>query len=175
MSEEDLSDRFISIHAKYEQDIRRYIFSLCLNHSDTEDVVQNTSLALWKKFSQYDSSQPFINWACRFAYFEVLKHREKQSKRRQLSKECFELMAEEYVQEVTELDHRRGALDSCLSKLSEEDKTLIDYRYTQGLNVPNISKITGDTCKKLYHKYDRLRQQIMRCVHIQLLKEGHSS
>ena len=73
-------EKFIKLFSQSQPDIRRYIYSLCQNMSDMEDILQETSLSLWRKFDQYDHKQPFLNWAFRFAYFEVMKYREKKKK-----------------------------------------------------------------------------------------------
>jgi RNA polymerase sigma-70 factor (ECF subfamily) len=37
------------------------------NLPDAEDIVQQTAVALWEKFDEYDPKLPFTPWACRFA------------------------------------------------------------------------------------------------------------
>ena len=58
-------DNFIGLYSKHEPNIRRYVYSLVGDASDTEDVMQETAMALWRKFEDYDPSQPFIGWALR--------------------------------------------------------------------------------------------------------------
>src|SRR6188472_4044551 len=59
--------RFLSLFLRSEREIFRYVASLVPNVADAEDIVQQTALVLWEKFSAYDPLQPFTPWACRFA------------------------------------------------------------------------------------------------------------
>src|SRR5213595_669383 len=59
--------RFLSLFLRSEREIFRYVAALVPNVADAEDIVQQTTLALWEKFDRYDPSQPFTPWACRFA------------------------------------------------------------------------------------------------------------
>src|SRR5262245_46973635 len=50
-----------------EREIFRYVAALVPNLADAEEIVQQTAVALWSKFDQYDPTLPFTPWACRFA------------------------------------------------------------------------------------------------------------
>src|SRR3954453_7541652 len=59
--------QFLSLFLRSEREIFRYVASLVPNVADAEDIVQQTALVLWEKFSAYDPALPFTPWACRFA------------------------------------------------------------------------------------------------------------
>ena len=48
-----------------EKELFRYISALVPCVTDAQDLVQQTALALWRKFEAYDPRQPFTPWACR--------------------------------------------------------------------------------------------------------------
>ena len=52
---------------------------------------RETSSALWRKFESYDPKQAFIYWALRFAYFEIMKFRDRQKKANRLCKTTLKL------------------------------------------------------------------------------------
>ena len=62
---------------KHQEDLFRYIFSLLPHEEDARDVLQETSVSLYRKFADYDPEKPFLAWAYGFAYLEVLKQRER--------------------------------------------------------------------------------------------------
>lgn len=59
--------QFLSLCLRGEREVFRYVAALVPNVADAEDIVQQTGLALWKKFEAYDPARPFTPWACRFA------------------------------------------------------------------------------------------------------------
>ena len=89
-------EEFVLLFSRHQADISRYIYSLSTNLADTEDILQNCSLALWRKFDDYEKSQPFKNWAFRFAYYEVMKFYEKQKRECQLSDATMSLLSQEF-------------------------------------------------------------------------------
>ena len=60
-------DDFLRLLLKSEREILRYVMAIVPHVPDAQEIVQETAVALWKQFDQYDSSQPFTPWACRFA------------------------------------------------------------------------------------------------------------
>ena len=48
-----------------------YIHSLVRDLNDADDLYQQTTIVLWKKFDTYRTDQPFISWAFGVARFEV--------------------------------------------------------------------------------------------------------
>jgi len=88
---------FVRLISVYDGEIRRYIYTLLPRMADVDDVMQVTAQALWNKFSEYDPERPFKTWACRFAYFEVLKFRRNTS--RELTRDDRNLLHQRYAAE----------------------------------------------------------------------------
>ena len=61
------TEQFVRHFAGAEHEIYRYVLALVPNGSDAQDIVQETAVALWRKFDEYNPNEPFIPWACRFA------------------------------------------------------------------------------------------------------------
>ena len=168
----DQHEKFVLLFGQSQPDLRRYIFSLCQNMGDTEDILQETSLALWRKFESYDSKQPFLNWAFRFAYFEVMKFREKQKKRFALCETTLKILAEEHADNLDVLKAQRRMLKECLAKLPEQEKELIDMRYGQKMTITSINELFSETGKKIYRAFERIRMKLYKCVDLTLNEEG---
>lgn len=73
---------FVSLWTQYQPEVRRYVALLLPHPNDADDVIQQTATRLWEKFDQYDSQRPFVAWAIRFAYHEVLSWRQRQARER---------------------------------------------------------------------------------------------
>ena len=68
----EATELLVGLLTAHQQELFRYIFALLPHEEDARDVLQETSVALCRKFDEYDPSQPFLPWAYRFAFLEVL-------------------------------------------------------------------------------------------------------
>src|SRR5262245_27178829 len=76
------SGRFVQLFAQHQRGIHAYICTLVPNRVDADDVMQETSLVLWRKWEEFDCNREFIRWACGIAFNEVLKLRRRVATRR---------------------------------------------------------------------------------------------
>jgi DNA-directed RNA polymerase specialized sigma24 family protein len=67
------TERFVRLFAAAQSEVLRYILALVPDLDDAQEVFQETAVDLWKTFDQYDPDCPFVPWACRFAYFQILR------------------------------------------------------------------------------------------------------
>src|SRR5215469_17587546 len=74
-------DQFIERFIRSQDRIYAYVVTLLPNRTDAEEVFQQTSLVLWKKWQQFDPARDFVAWACGIAHYEVRnflrKHKDK--------------------------------------------------------------------------------------------------
>ena len=169
----DRTELLITLLTEHQPALFRYIFSLLANEADARDVLQETSLAISRKFANYDSERPFLPWAYRFAYLEVLKQREK-TKRSPLcfSEDIVELLADERQKVEPHLDARLVALESCLEKLPQDDRRMMTYRYDSGHDTEEIMERMEMTRRTLFRNLERVRASLADCITKQLKKEG---
>jgi RNA polymerase sigma-70 factor, ECF subfamily len=103
-SRTELLVRLVSTH---QEALFRYVFALLPHEEDARDVLQETCVALYRKFGDYDSTKPFLPWAHRFAFLEVLKHRERSQRGNHvLASDLVERLARERAQEEPVLEAR---------------------------------------------------------------------
>ena len=57
-----------------------YVCSLLGTSAGAADVLHEANVVLWEKAAEYDPSRPFLPWAYRIAYFQVLAHRKRRSR-----------------------------------------------------------------------------------------------
>jgi RNA polymerase sigma-70 factor (ECF subfamily) len=173
VDDEGADAQFVRLLTRYENDLYRYVMSLVGDLSAVDDIVQNVALLLWKKFSLYDPGRPFLPWAFRFAYFEVLKHRKRSRfSHAAFGEELIQQLAADYDQEHDVMKARRKALDGCLQKLSCSDRELVRIRYGTKETIQLAAKRRKLSAFKLYHSLDRIRRDLMVCVNRSMVKEG---
>ena len=168
------NERFVLLFARHEARLRRYVSALVPLPEDVDDVMQETSLALMRKFEEYDPSQPFFNWACRFAFFEVRQHRKKvKTRRRYFSDEVVDALAREFQEHDQRADVRHKALEECVRHLGEQDRRLVEMRYVGDETVANLASRIEEPVEKLYRSLSRIRRMLADCVRKKLsVSEG---
>jgi RNA polymerase sigma-70 factor (ECF subfamily) len=169
----DETGRFVRLFAAAQSEVLRYILALVPDLDDAQEILQETAIDLWKRFDQYDPDCPIVPWACRFAYFQVLRFREQQSRRRRfLSLEAIDQLAAERAEESAELDDRRRALATCPKLLSDPERLVIEQGYSRRMPVAQLSAVTGRSIATLYKALERLRRRLFECVNRRLGPEG---
>jgi len=166
------SEDFIRLYARHEGRLRRYVSALVPVPADVDDVLQETAIALMRKFGEYDPNRPFFNWACRFAFFEVMQHRKRgKTRRRHFSDETVEAIARDYQQHEQLAEQRRRALAECLRQLSAQDRRLVELRYASDETVASLAKRIGEPVARLYRSLARIRRMLAACVRRKLAVE----
>lgn len=163
--EDERYETFVARFAHYEPDLRRFLRSLLPTAVDTDEVLQQTAIVIWRKFDQYDPETNFMKWACVIARFESLAYRRKMARDRLVFREdVLELMADEGAGEISERRAEHEALESCLLAMPEKQRQFLTLAYTPGVKVKELAEEAGSTAAAFYMRLKRLRHQLMRCV-----------
>ena len=164
----DASHEFVTLMLASQRGIRNYLLSLHPVPSDIDDLMQQTALTLWKEFHRYDRSRPFLPWALRIGYFEVLRLRTTRSRDLLVfSDDMVEMLAEEEMPESA-LQSKRLVLQNCLARLKSADRELLLACYSRGQTVAGLAARRREKPHQLYHQLDRLRHQLVHCVRHQM-------
>jgi RNA polymerase sigma-70 factor (ECF subfamily) len=162
-------ERFVRLFVEGQREILRYIMRLVPDIDDANEVLQDTAVDLWRKFDRYDPDLPFAPWACGFAFRRVLKYREQQARRvKSLSIESLNLIAAESSEKDGILEDRRRALERCLQQLRDDDRLVVEHRYSRQMSVAKIAGTTGRNTSALYKALERIRRQLYECVNRRL-------
>jgi RNA polymerase sigma-70 factor (ECF subfamily) len=159
------TELLVRLLSRHQEELFRYIFALLPHEEDARDVLQETSVALCRKFAEYDATKPFLAWAYRFAYLEVLKQRERNQRgTRHLSREVVERLAREREQHEPVLQDRLHALEDCLEELSPADQRLIRQRYQRKTPTEQLVQLFETSRRTLFRKLDRIRRLLYDCI-----------
>jgi RNA polymerase sigma-70 factor, ECF subfamily len=164
LAEQD-SGHFVRLWTQHQNDLLRMIAPLVGSIDDAQDVLQETALALLKKFDKYDRRQPFLPWAKQFAKYEVLMHHRRRQRYTFLSESLVEALIERQNEWETIGEARRRRLIHCMDKLDDSDRRLLRQRYAEpGTTIQQIAEATGRTANALYKTLQRVRRQLLLCI-----------
>ena len=158
-------EAFLHLFTQYHKRIQGYIFALLHGREGAEDVFQSTTLALWRKFDQFDPDGDFFAWACGFAYLEVRNYFRKASRDRlRFSDTLLETLADERLQREQLSRRRSAALEQCIKKLPERDRELVDQAYGGRQTIKELATQLGRAVQTLYNRLNFIRRTLFDCV-----------
>lgn len=164
-SKDDRYETFVRLFTQHERDIWRFIRSLVPNSTDTDDVLQQSAIVLWRKFEQFDTSTNFMKWACVVARYEALAYRRKVARDRLVfSEDILSLMADEGIEELDARSAEKDALTFCLGKLNDQQRKFLTLAYTSGIKTKDLAEEAGSSAAAFYMRLKRLRHQLQGCV-----------
>ena len=164
--------RFIEAITRYQPVLEAFCHANLGHREDARDVLQNTSLKLWEKSAEWDPKTEFLPWAFAVARFTILSFlRDKQRERLVFDEEVVRLLAAESEAVASQLPDRRWALKSCLERLSEVQRSLLDSHYTARRTLREIAATTARTESAVKMTMMRLRQQLSQCIGSKLKQE----
>jgi RNA polymerase sigma-70 factor (ECF subfamily) len=165
--------RFVRLFAQHEHRIYAYIVSVLANWNDADEVMQETSVALWEMFDDFTEGTSFCSWACRIAYFRILRFREKQQRdRHEFNHEFVEAVAATALEEADSFEFRRKALGGCVEKLRPGDRELLRSCYGEDGTIKGAAERLDRPAKSVYKALARIRQVLFECVQRKLAAEG---
>jgi RNA polymerase sigma-70 factor (ECF subfamily) len=151
-----------------------YIVTLLPNRADAEDVFQQTSLILWKKWQEFDQDRDFVTWACGIAHYEVRNFLRKQHDKARvyLSEDILEEVGRLRLEQHDVLEARRTALRRCLGRLQQAQRELLERCYAGKDTIKMIAAALGQTPNVLYMTLKRLRRALFHCINRTLAGEA---
>ncbi|MEM1297314.1 MAG: sigma-70 family RNA polymerase sigma factor [Verrucomicrobiota bacterium] len=169
----DPTAEFVRLWTRHQAEVERYIYSMIPRAADAGEVLQDVSVRLWEKWDQYDQDRPFVPWAIRFAYLEVLKWRQKLAREKLVfSDSLLEQLNARYDEESALMEARRKALDGCLTGLTEQQRKWVNLRYGRHGAVKEEAERTGISMHKLYYALEKIRAKLLDCVGETMKQEG---
>lgn len=152
-----------------EPAVQAYVFSAVAGFQDAEDVVQQVALTVARRFDQYDASRPFVAWALWLAKSRIADHYRRQGREKLVFSESFlDRLAEVVAQRQPEWSPRRAALESCLDKLPEKSRHLLELRYEKGASAESIATAVESTAGAVRVILCRIRNVLAECIETEL-------
>lgn len=156
---------FLRLYAASQPHVFAYIYTLLPDWNDAEEVLQETSLALWRSFDQFEQGTNFKAWACKTAFYQVLSFRKRRKRTPALlGMETVEAVAHETAEMADSLDDQLRALSSCINGLKAHDRSLLDRFYGLGLPTRTIAGQLGRPVGTITKALTRIRRMLFACI-----------
>ena len=164
----DSSD-FLTLITQYQSAIRGYIRGSVVDYHDANDVMQKTNAVMCKKEGSWNREIPFLKWAFSIAKYEVLAfYRDRAREKVVFNDEVLELVLQDCEKLVEKVTDRSLAMSHCMTKLADEEKVVLSYKYISRLSSEQIGEEIGRTSNGVRSLLKRLRAGLRECIQFQM-------
>lgn len=162
----DRQSEFAQLLQQHHARLYAYLYSLVRDFDDADDLFQQTTVVLWKKFDEFDRSRSFLSWACGIARFESANFLRSRSRQKLYFTDDLNLLLVEAQQEYSqdELEERRDALAKCVDKLRQRDRELLEACYCGAANVQQVADAQGRSTQSIHNSLRRIRKSLFECI-----------
>lgn len=166
-------EEFVTLLTASHPKLLCYLLSLLGRWHDAQDVLQRASALMWQKFGTFQSGTDFVAWASTVCFYEA-KAFQRLAARSPLhfDDELLALLSDERAEDLKHHDARMTALDSCLAKLREEDRHLVNASCDAHGGISALAAQLGRAPATLYNKLSQLRRILADCVTSHTMEEA---
>jgi len=161
-----LRDEFADRLRRHQTQLFGYIYSLVRDFDDADDLFQQTSLILWRKYAKYDPSRSFVVWACGVARHEAANFLRSRNRRRLYFNDALTalLIDAHAALEHEGLQERRDALTGCMKKLRPCDQDLLQQCYEGSVRISEVAQRQNRSAQSIHNSLHRIRLALQECI-----------
>jgi len=167
-------EQFISLLVAHEAELRGMARALMLRPEEADDLMQEATLAMWRKFDTLQCEEAFRRWAYSYLRLTALNLRRK--KRRSplvFSDEMLDCLCEEWERHADLADAKRQALASCLGELPPRQRNLLAMYYSSPKTTAvELGERMNRTVEGIYKALGRIRSALRACIEEKLAQGG---
>lgn len=147
---------FRQLVSQYQERLYWHIRNILKNHDDTDDVLQNTFIKIYRNIHQFNGESQLYSWMYRIAYNESMNFLNQKSRQEQISSEDLQQhLIDQLESDVYfEGDEIQLKLQKAIANLPEKQKQVFNMKYFEELKYKEISHILGTSegaLKASYH------------------------
>ncbi len=159
---------FATLYDKYAERIYRHVYYRVPNHTDAEDITQETFIKAWKAINKYrGTSATFLAWLIAVARNLITDHYKNIKKSISLEEEQISDPADEIDPEVlTEASLTRSHVRNVVLRLKGDKRKVIMMHFIDGFSYGDIARVLRKSEGAIrviqYRALGDLRRMLMR-------------
>jgi RNA polymerase sigma-70 factor (ECF subfamily) len=165
---------FREIVDRYQAKIFSIIYGILRNRNDAEDIAQQVFAKIYFSIKNFDFRSSLLTWIYKITVNECYDYLRKKRVRKLVYESDFSAddsmrmeTSEPATDQAPPIDHRLAQHDlilKLLSKISEEDRSLILLKEVEGHSVEELSEMTGMNENTIKVKLFRARQKLVKAA-----------
>ena len=146
----------------YQKPLYNHIRNIVLNHDDTDDVLQNTFIKVFKNLKNFKGESKLFSWIYRIATNEALTFLNQKAKKNGITSEALQNKAIDNLQADVYFDgdEIQIKLQKAIATLPEKQQLVFKMKYFQELKYEEISEIIGTSVGALKASYHHAVKKI---------------
>lgn len=146
----------------YQERLYWQIRNILKNHEDTDDVLQNTFIKIFRNIEKFKGESQLFSWMYRIATNEAITFLNNRAKKQQISsEELQQQIVDNLVNDVYfEGDEIQLKLQKAIATLPERQQQVFNMKYFQELKYKEISDILGTSEGALKASYHHATKKI---------------
>jgi RNA polymerase sigma-70 factor (ECF subfamily) len=158
-------EEFIELITSHWHQLFNLIFCVVQNFADTEDLFQQTTMALWADFEKFERGTDFGAWASQVARYRISTFiRSKNRQRVYFSEELVKEIASVPFESNEAHKARLAALADCRKKLTPRDQELLSLCYGGSDSIRNAAYRIGRPVDSVYVRLSKIRSALYACI-----------
>ena len=152
----------------YQKPLYNHIRNIVLNHDDSDDVLQNTFIKIYKNLTNFKGESKLFSWMYRIASNEAITFINQKSKRNGTTSEALQTKLINNLQSDVYFDgdEIQIKLQKAILQLPEKQQLVFKMKYFEELKYEEISEILGTTVGALKASYHHAIKKIEQFVKI---------
>ncbi|PWK17887.1 RNA polymerase sigma-70 factor (ECF subfamily) [Xanthomarina spongicola] len=147
---------FRELVSLYKERLYWHIRNIVKSHDDTDDVLQNTFIKVYKNIHNFNGDSKLYSWMYRIATNESLTFIKKRAKQLQITNEEFQQFAIDNLKADVyfEGDQIQYKLQQAITTLPEKQQLVFNMKYFQDIKYKDMSQIletSEGALKASYH------------------------
>lgn len=147
---------------KYQERLYWHIRKIVLDHDDTDDILQNTFIKVWKNFGNFREESGLYTWLYRIATNESLTFLNSKKRRSLLPmNEANEFLLENLEADpYFEGDKIQEKLQKAILKLPDKQRLVFNMKYFDNLKYNDMSEVLDTSVGALKASYHHAVRKI---------------
>jgi RNA polymerase sigma-70 factor, ECF subfamily len=165
---------FRDVVERYQAKVFSIIFGILRNHNDAEDIAQQVFAKIYFSIRSFDFRSSLLTWIYKITVNECYDYLRKKKVRKLVYESDFseeDSMRMENTDAAIDLHSpvdtnlaQRDLLNKLLSKISEQDRSLILLKEVEGHSVEELAHMTGMNENTIKVKLFRARQKLLKAA-----------
>lgn len=141
--QETRNEAFEKLVKAYQRALYYHIRRMVQSHDDTDDILQNAFVAVWRNIEKFRGDSSLKTWLYRIATNEAITFLNQQKKRAYQDVEVLENVIHHSTsaQSVIDGDSIQEKLKTAIAKLPEKQRLVFNMRYFDEMSFKEISSI----------------------------------
>ncbi len=153
---------FKALLHEHKERLYWHIRNIVKTHDDTDDVLQNTFIKVYKNISKFKGNSKLYSWLYRIATNESITHLNKMAKQKNISVDDVNIQLADnlYADSYYSGDEIQEKLQKALALLPQKQQLVFNMKYFEEMKYESISEVLGTSVGALKASYHHAVKKI---------------